>query len=465
VDIRDLTALFEELVYELETHLPYVAAFAAASTGRSVTVDLRNRRVSFERPTAGAVLTAFTGRHFVEVATSDLTAEGLRRAAAELREECDEAGVDRTSDLVVDPGDELHREFYVHVDEDPDELSLEQMLSAAAATRDRIHALSPHFAMCGVRYGYMTRTELFVNRARKLYQELPRWDSMWYGVLRRDGASVQVHGGDSRPGGAELMVFDEEQAARKIGNYERILGAPRLPDPGVRDCIFSPGVSGLTAHEAFGHGTETDMYLKGRAKGRDFTGRRVAAPGVTMYDSPARPGLPGSFFFDHEGTLAADTQIIDDGILVHGLTDVNSALRMGYTRTPNGRRESFAHKVYARMTNTYFGPGTDSLDAMLASIDHGYLIGLPQNGMEDPKGWGIQCEALLARRIENGVLTDDYYTPVVITGYVPDLLESITHVGDELQFFTLGACGKGKMKEFVRVSYGGPFLRLRARIA
>ena len=52
--------------------------------------------------------------------------------------------------------------------------------------------------------------------------------------------------------------------------------------------------------------------------------------------------------------LASETQIIKDGILVSGLTDMNSAIRLNYKRTPNGRRENFSHKVYARMTKYLF---------------------------------------------------------------------------------------------------------------
>ena len=465
MDIRELKPLLKTLVEELEEVVPYATAFAATSYGRSATVDTRNRRVAFERPVAGVVLAAFTGEHFIETATNDFGEESLRAAAAELISHCNNTGVVKDSKYVIPAGEQLEKEFFVDVEKDPTELSLEDMLDEAANTKERIANLSSHFTTCGVRYGYVTRCELFINRAKCLYQELPRWDSMWFGMLNDKGSSIMAHGGDSRPGGYELMTFDEAIAGRKIANYEKLLGAPRIPNPGMHDCIFSPGVTGLTAHEAFGHGTEVDMYLKDRGRGHQFRNKRVAAKGVDMLDSPARPGLPGSFFFDHEGNLATETKIIDDGILVRGLTDVNSAVRLGYEITPNSRRQDYSHKVYARMTNTFFGPGNDTFEDMLASIEHGYLVGLPSNGMEDPKGWGIQCEASLAREIKDGKLTDNFFTPVVITGYVPELLESISMVGKDMQFFTLGACGKGKMKEFVRVSYGGPFLRLRARIA
>ncbi|MBM2838900.1 MAG: peptidase modulator of gyrase, partial [Deltaproteobacteria bacterium] len=163
------------------------------------------------------------------------------------------------------------------------------------------------------------------------------------------------------------------------------------------------------------------------------------------------------------GQLASETQVIKDGILVSGLTEINSSTRLGLKRTANGRRESFDHKAYARMTNTYFGAGKDRFEDMVKDIEFGYLLERPSNGMEDPKGWGIQLEGYLAREIRNGKLTDRYYSPVIVTGYVPDHLMSITMAGDEVKIAGLGMCGKGH-KEWVKVTDGGPYLRLKARL-
>ena len=84
--------------------------------------------------------------------------------------------------------------------------------------------------------------------------------------------------------------------------------------------------------------------------------------------------------------------------------------------------------------------------------------------MEDPKGWGIQLEGLYLERISSGKLTGQIFSPVIVTGYVPDLLCSIDMVGNESEMSTLGMCGKG-YKEWVKVTDGGPYLRLKARIA
>jgi TldD protein len=101
---------------------------------------------------------------------------------------------------------------------------------------------------------------------------------------------------------------------------------------------------------------------------------------------------------------------------------------------------------------------------MVASIDDGFFLDHPSNGMEDPKGWGIQLEGYYAERIKNGLLTGEIFSPVIITGYVPDLLQSISMVGNKMEISGLGMCGKGH-KEWVKVTDGGPCLKLRARLA
>lgn len=43
--------------------------------------------------------------------------------------------------------------------------------------------------------------------------------------------------------------------------------------------------------------------------------------------------------------------------------------------------------------------------------------------MEDPKNWGIQCMVNIAREIKDGEFTGKIFSPIVLTGYVPDLLK------------------------------------------
>ena len=100
---------------------------------------------------------------------------------------------------------------------------------------------------------------------------------------------------------------------------------------------------------------------------------------------------------------------------------------------------------------------------MIASIEHGYLLESVQSGMEDPKHWGIQCMVGLGREIKDGKLTGKVVSPVTLTGYVPDLLKSISMVSGKEELFGSGMCGKGH-KEWVKVSDGGPYLKCKVRL-
>ena len=189
----------------------------------------------------------------------------------------------------------------------------------------------------------------------------------------------------------------------------------------------------------------------------------VASSLVTMHDNAFDVSQAATYFFDDEGELSSDTVIIDKGILVSGINDLLSAKFLNVPPTGNGRRESYERKVYTRMTNTYFEPGNSTLEEMISSVKYGYLLDNGLSGMEDPKNWGIQCMVNIGREIKDGKLTGRIVSPVIMTGYVPDLLGSISMASGDRKVFGSGYCGKGH-KEWVKVTDGGPYLKTRGRL-
>jgi TldD protein len=100
---------------------------------------------------------------------------------------------------------------------------------------------------------------------------------------------------------------------------------------------------------------------------------------------------------------------------------------------------------------------------MIRSVKDGLLLDCPTSGMEDPKNWGIQCMVSFGREIKDGALTGRVFGPIVLTGYVPDLLRSISMISKKVEHCGSGACGKG-WKEWVKVSDGGPYIKARIRL-
>ena len=119
-------------------------------------------------------------------------------------------------------------------------------------------------------------------------------------------------------------------------------------------------------------------------------------------------------------------------------------------------------KAYPRMSNIFFRPGSSTLDEMIAQVDHGIFIDKCSSGMEEPQGWGIQVTCHYEHEIKGGKITERAFAPIGITGYVPDVLQSITDSSNALQMDG-GYCGKGH-KEIAPIASGGPHLLLTARL-
>jgi TldD protein len=265
----------------------------------------------------------------------------------------------------------------------------------------------------------------------------------------------------SGTGGWELLEFSDDELQAVVDNAVALLSAERI-EPGEYTIITTPGVTGTICHESFGHGVETDMFLKERAKAAHFIDRVVGSPLVNIWDDPSYVGAYGHYFFDDEGMMSAPTQIVENGVFRRGITDLYSATALGISRSANGRRQDFSRKAYARMSTTFFATGTTPVADLFAQVENGVYLEKWSSGMEDPQGWGIQVTCHFGREIKNGNLTSRMFAPIGISGYVPVVLQSISAVGNDFDIDG-GGCGKGH-KEWVPVSSGGPHLLLKARL-
>lgn len=451
-----LRELLPELVSEMEKKVPYASVTLTNTSGVDITVDRREQKISQANPSRGAVISVFNGSFLVERATGDLTPENLVRLARELASEVKVEGA-----VTIDPGTPLRKEFAQSMRIDPAGVPLEDKLELCRRTSARTASLDPRIVNAFAQYRERAEQKLFVSRTRSLYQEVNRVLLATYAVAQENGNTKFVGEVASGTGGFEVASLEASRFEKIKETIAGLLRAEKI-EPGYYDIVASPEVTGVIAHESFGHGVELDMFLKDRAKAREFLGKPVGSPLVNMADDPSLAGAMGSYFFDDEGQLASPTPIIRDGVFLGGLSDLISATRLGVPRTANGRRESFERKAYARMSNTFFTPGKTSVEDLIASVEQGVFVDKVQFGMEDPKDWGIQVVATVGREIRNGRLTDRYFSPVGITGFVPDLLRSVSMVGSDFEL-SPGFCGKGH-KEMVVVSSGGPHLKMKARL-
>ena len=233
------------------------------------------------------------------------------------------------------------------------------------------------------------------------------------------------------------------------------------PPSGKNMVILDEDMSGLLAHESCGHGLEADQVLRNRAYFYQFFKKRVGPEIVSISDDSRYPEGYGSYSFDDEGTKSKKNILVENGILKSFIHSIESASVLNATPTGNGRAQDFAHKVFVRMSNTYFEPGKWKFEEMLEGVKEGlYLVG-GSHGMEDPEGGGIQISSIKSYKIENGEIKN-ILRGCTLTGNVVKLLMNIDAISKSFDLRP-GSCGKGH-EDYVAVTSGGPHLRVKEAI-
>lgn len=353
-------------------------------------------------------------------------------------------------------------EFNADYENSPSEVSEDFVIRKLSDIRQKGLSQGERIFDCSVRSQYQLYTKYFLSPNKEMSQKILWMSAHLFMMAKKNGVVKSFYKAYSNKNGMAVLDEVEKDLAETAAATIELLDAKTIT-PGEYECICTPNVTGMIVHEAFGHGVEMDMFVKDRALAKDYIGKRVASDLVTMHDGAKAADEVASYEFDDEGVAATDTVIIENGILKTGICDSLAALSLNIPPTGNGRRESYERKAYTRMTNTFFEGGKDSLEDMIASIEDGYLLDDATCGMEDPKNWGIQCMVNIARKIEHGKLTGEVFSPIVLSGYVPDLLKSISMMTPDVRLCGSGFCGKG-YKEFVKVSDGGPYIKARVKL-
>ena len=446
----------KRLVAELRKHYDYASVLGNYVKTKQIAVSTHSNSIDEIDNECGFVVKVYKDGRYAEYSCNDirdLKAKDVIKAV-----KLDEV---LSGDFKVAMLEEKeHVEDYLR--EDPSDLSDRQIMDRLTVAREKLEKSDERVINVVTRYSCRQTSKIFVSEKKCLSQKYD-WINVVLLTVVREGEVIKSNYSAEGEADSELALRKFEENAPGVLEIALKMLKAKPVVPGKYTIITDPSISGLIAHEAFGHGVEMDMFVKNRAKAIDYVGKYVASPLVDMYDGAASCLSAASYFFDDDGVEAHSTQIIKKGILQTGISDCLSAMELGTEPTGNGRRQDYQRKVYTRMTNTWFGPGKDRYEDMIRSVKHGYLLCQTNNGMEDPKNWQIQCTASYGLEIKDGEFTGEIVAPVVISGYVIDLLSSISMVSDEVTVHGSGMCGKGH-KEWVYVSDGGPYLKAEAKL-
>ena len=446
----------KKLVKELRKEYDYASILGSVVNNKQITVSTHVNSIDQVDSECGFVIKVYKDGRYSEYSCNDirnLKASDIIKSVKLNKVVSDDFKVKMLEETALTKDYER---------EDSSNISDKEIVDRLEAVKSKLEKQDKRLINFMSRYIKRQTSKIFISDKKCLTQKYD-WINVMIATVVRDGNSIKDNYSAQGEADSELALSKFEKEAKDVLDIAiRMLDAKPVK-PGKYTIITDPSISGLIAHEAFGHGVEMDMFVKNRAKAKDFVGKYVASNIVDMFDGASSCVSAASYFFDDDGVEAHNTQIIKKGILQTGISDCLSAMVLGTEPTGNGRRESYQRKVYTRMTNTWFGPGKDKYEDMIKSVKHGYLLCQTNNGMEDPKNWQIQCTASYGLEIKDGKFTGNMIAPVVISGYVIDLLSSISMVSDKVTVHGSGMCGKGH-KEWVYVSDGGPYLKAEARL-
>ena len=279
-------------------------------------------------------------------------------------------------------------------------------------------------------------------------------------VLERNGRRESAgYGGGGRFALDRLLADGWWRAIADEALRQARVRLEAVPAPaGEMTVVLGAGWPGVMLHEAVGHGLEGDFNRKGTSAFAGLMGQRVAARGVTVVDDGTLPERRGSLTIDDEGTPTGRNVLIEDGILVGYMQDRQNARLMRTAATGNGRRQSYAHTVMPRMTNTFMLAGTQPRAEIIAGVERGLYAVSFGGGQVDITSGRFVFQATEAYLIEGGKVT----APVkgaMLVGNGPEALQRVTAIGDDLALDNgIGTCGKNG--QGVPVGVGQPTVRM-----
>jgi predicted Zn-dependent protease len=243
----------------------------------------------------------------------------------------------------------------------------------------------------------------------------------------------------------------------------RLLDAEECPQETTK-LLLSPDQMALQIHETVGHPLEMDRILGDE---RNFAGSSFVqledfgkliygSPLMNIRFSPHKKNDLSSYFYDDCGQESASIPLIQNGLLIQGLSGRDSQARTGKPGVANSRAQSWNRPAIDRMANVNLEAGDTNLKDLISGIEKGVL-------METCRSWSIDdfrnkfqfgCE--IAYRIQDGQIGEMLRNPNY-RGQTLNFWKSLKGLSRETQSIGLPFCGKGEPNQVAFVNHASPF--------
>lgn len=226
----------------------------------------------------------------------------------------------------------------------------------------------------------------------------------------------------------------------------------------------------LQVHESCGHPAELDRVLGTEASyaGMSFltldklNKLQYGSELVNIVADATVPGGLGTFGWDDEGVPGQRIYLIRNGLFVGYLTSRETASIVNSQSSGAMRADGWNRIPLIRMTNINLEPGTWKFGDMIADTKEGVFMTTNRSWSIDDKRLNFQFGCELARKIENGKLTEVYKNPTY-AGITPQFWRNCDAIAnaDSWHIFGVPNCGKGEPGQTASVGHGTAPARFR----
>ncbi len=151
-----------------------------------------------------------------------------------------------------------------------------------------------------------------------------------------------------------------------------LLHATSMPSGKYQVIFFSEAMTSLMS--VFSTIFSAETAQKGLSLLAGKLGTDIASSSVTLVDDPLLAGGMQSRPFDAEGVPSKAHPVIENGVFKTFLHNLKTAHMDGVQTTGNASKAGYASAVHVSPSNLCFQVGEQSLDALMQSIQNGFVI-------------------------------------------------------------------------------------------
>ncbi len=289
-------------------------------------------------------------------------------------------------------------------------------------------------------------------------------------AMDKDELQIRSYDDYGQAGYEFIEKLDLIKNAERV-REEAIMLLSAKPCPSMKTTvILDSNQMVLQVHESCGHPTELDRVLGTEASyaGTSFmtpekmNNLKYGSDIVNIVADATIPGGLGTFGWDDEGIPSQKVYLIKNGLFVGYQSSRETAPVINARSSGNMRADGWNRIPLIRMTNINLLPGEWKLEDMIADTKEGVFMTTNKSWSIDDKRLNFQFGCELARKIENGKLTEVYKNPTYadITPQFWNKCDAIANK-DYWHLYGVPNCGKGEPGQTMLVGHATAPARFR----